>query len=327
MATVGDLNPTYADVVKRMDDKKGIDTIIELLEEDSPMVEDATVIEANGGTTHKTTVRAGLPTPTWRMLNYGVANSKSRTVQVTDQLGMLESYAEIDKSLADLNGNTAAFRLSEDRAHLEAMTQEMESTVIYGNTDTAPAEFIGIAPRYSDTNADSGDNIILTGDSDDGGSTSIYFVTWGADTCHLIYPKGSMAGWHMKDLGEQTLVDAAGGQYQGYRTHYKWDLGLTLRDWRFCARLANIDVSKLIAGTYTDLIEDMTLAMWKLKKVRSGLRIYCNRTVATYLDLLAQKKTNMYLNYGEWDGKPQTMFRGIPIRISDSILDTEGAVS
>jgi hypothetical protein len=46
-------------------------------------------------------------------LNYGVASSKSRTAQVTDSCGMLEAYAEIDKALADLNGNSAAFRLSE----------------------------------------------------------------------------------------------------------------------------------------------------------------------------------------------------------------------
>ena len=38
---------------------------------------------------------------------------------------MLETYAEVDKSLADLNGNTAEFRLSEDRAFIEAMNQAM----------------------------------------------------------------------------------------------------------------------------------------------------------------------------------------------------------
>lgn len=50
-------------------------------------------------------------------------------MQVTDGIGMLETYAEIDKSLADLNGNTAEFRLSEDRAFLEAMNQQMAQTL------------------------------------------------------------------------------------------------------------------------------------------------------------------------------------------------------
>lgn len=329
MATINlsTANASWADVAKRLDENGRIDQIIEILAEDHPLVEDMTAVEANGVTSHRTTVRAGLPTATWRLLNYGVPKSKSRTVQVTDSLGMLEAYAEIDKSLADLNGNAAAWRVSEDRAFLESMMIEMEDTLWYGNTTTAPAEFIGLAPRYALTTADSGGNIQLTGDADSGGSTSVWFVTWGPDTAHGIYPKGSKAGWQHNDLGEQTIDDGAGGQYQGYRTHYKWDLGFTLRDWRYCARLANIDVSKLQAGTYTKLIEDMILTMWKLKSIRSGLRIYCNRTVAAYLDVLAQSKTNVNLTHAEFAGRPVTMFRGIPIRISDAILNTEAAVS
>ncbi|WP_368734330.1 major capsid protein, partial [Klebsiella quasipneumoniae] len=65
---------------------------------------------------------------------YGVQPSKSTTVQVTDYVGMLETYAEVDKSLADLNGNTAEFRLSEDRAFIEAMNQQMAQTLFYGDS-------------------------------------------------------------------------------------------------------------------------------------------------------------------------------------------------
>ena len=50
-------------------------------------------------------------------------------MQVTDSIGMLETYAEVDKSLADLNGNTDEFRLSEDRAFIEAMNQAMAQTL------------------------------------------------------------------------------------------------------------------------------------------------------------------------------------------------------
>ena len=61
-------------------------------------VQGMTVIEANGFTEHKTTVRSGLPTGTWRKLNYGVQPEKSRTVPVKDSMGMLETYAEVDKA-------------------------------------------------------------------------------------------------------------------------------------------------------------------------------------------------------------------------------------
>ncbi|MFN7073990.1 phage major capsid protein, partial [Proteus mirabilis] len=59
-----------------------------------------------------------------------------------------------------------------------------------------------------------------------------------------IVPKGSKAGLEQNQLGEVTLQDDNGGKYQGYRTHFKWENGLTVRDWRYVVRIANIDLSK-----------------------------------------------------------------------------------
>ena len=119
MAVLSTTNPTLADVAKRYDADGKIDTIVELLSETNEVLDDMTFLEGNLPTGHRTTVRSGLPSSTWRKLNYGVQPSKSTTVQITDTTGMLEAYAEVDKALADLNGNTASFRLSEDRAFLE----------------------------------------------------------------------------------------------------------------------------------------------------------------------------------------------------------------
>ena len=46
-------------------------------------------MQCNDGAGHKTTVRTGLPTATWRLLNYGVVKSKSTTAQVRDSTGMV----------------------------------------------------------------------------------------------------------------------------------------------------------------------------------------------------------------------------------------------
>ena len=146
-------NPTYIDVAKRLDPGGKIDTIVELLSETNPILEDAVVVEANQATSHRTTVRTGLPAATWRLLNYGVQPDKSTTKQVTDAIGMLEAYAEVDKSLADLNGNTSAWRLSEDRAFLESMNEEMADTTFYGSQDTDTEKFSGLAPRYNTISA------------------------------------------------------------------------------------------------------------------------------------------------------------------------------
>jgi len=329
MPTLNDGNPTLADVSKRLDPNGKIDTIVELLNETNEILDDATFIEGNLPTGHRTTVRSGLPTATWRKLNYGVQPSKSRTVPVTDAAGMLEAYAEVDKALADLNGNTSAFRLSEDRAFIESMNQEAADTLFYGDTDTDPEKFMGLAPRFDDTTAENGDNIIL-GDGSGSDNTSVWLIVWGPNTCHMFYPKGSKAGLQHRDLGERTLEDANGGKYQGYRTHYKWDMGLTLRDWRYVVRIANIDVSNLTkdASSGSDLVDLMTQAIELIPNLGMGRAVfYCNKTVRSFLRRQIKNSNNVLINMEQVAGKKVVTFDGIPVRRSDSILVTEATIS
>ncbi|MCI4573929.1 major capsid protein, partial [Escherichia coli] len=145
---------------------------------------------------------------------------------------------------ADLNGNTAEFRLSEDRAFIEAMNQQMAQTLFYGDSSVNPQQFMGLSSRYSSLSAGNAQNIIDAGGTGTD-NTSIWLVVWGENTVHGIFPKGQKAGIQMEDKGQVTLEDANGGKYEGYRTHYKWDNGLALRDWRYVVRIANIDVSNL----------------------------------------------------------------------------------
>ena len=329
MATLSTTNPTLADLAKRTDPDGKIDSIVELLSETNEVLSDMTFMEGNLPTGHRTTIRSGLPSATWRKLNYGVQPSKSTTVQVTDSCGMLEAYAEVDKALADLNGNSASFRLSEDRAFLESMNQTMATTLFYGDTGTDPEKFMGLAPRYSATSAESGDNIVL-GDGSGSDNTSIWLVVWGPNTCHGIVPKGSTAGLKHNDLGEVTLEDAAGGRYQGYRTHYKWDVGMTLRDWRYVVRIANIDVSNLTknAASGADLIDLMVQAAEKIPNLGLGRPVfYGNRTVSSYLRRQITNKSNVQLNMDEVAGERVMTFDGIPFRRNDAILNTEATVS
>ena len=335
MALVGSTALTYAEWAKRLDPEGKVDAIVEILAETNPIMQDAMVVEGNLATGHRTTVRNGLPTAAWRLLNYGVPKSKSKTTQVTDTCGMLEVYAEVDKSLADLNGNSAAFRLSEDAAFLEAMNQTMVATLFYGNTATDPEKFLGLSPRYnaiSTSKTDSGYNI-LDGGGTGVGNASIWLVTWGDKTLHMTFPKGQTAGLQQEDLGQQTLVDANGNQYEGYRTHYKWDAGLVLRDWRYCARVANIDVSNLTtfgsgSDTSAALIRLMLLAINKLPTGSTMSSVfYVSKTVKAWLDIRAMEKANVNLSIQEFMGQPTTMFLGRPVRVCDGLLETEAQVT
>lgn len=334
MATLATTNPTLADVAKRLDPNGQVDKIVEILNETNPILEDMSFIEGNLPTGHRTTIRTGLPMPTWRKLYGGVQPTKSTTVQVTDNTGMLEAYAEVDKALADLNGNTAAFRLSEDRAHIEGMNQEMAETLFYGNEGTEPAAFTGIAPRFNSTTADNKHNVILGGSA--GGqtdNTSIYLVVWGPNTVHGIYPKGSKAGLSMNDKGQVTADAPGGGYFEAYRTHYRWDAGLTVRDWRYIVRVANIDVSELSHSTNGEaarkaLIRLMIQATERIPNLGMGrAAFYCNRTIRTNLRLGILDKISNNLAWESVAGKRVMVFDDIPVRTCDAIINSEARVA
>lgn len=347
MATIGSVALTYADWAKRMDDGYRIATIIELLSQTNEILDDIMVMEGNLPTGHKTTVRTGLPQATWRLLNSGVPNAKSTTAQIEDTCGNLETYSVIDKDIADLNGNTASFRLSEVRAFLEGMSQQVAATLIYGNQHVNPERFTGLAPRYSTltaANAATAANV-LDGGGTSNTNTSMWIVTWGSDTIHGIFPKGKITGLQHRDMGEWPVQDASGNTYQAYRDHFKWEIGLTLRDWRYTARVANIDVTALTGVSAANLINLIVRALYRLPtapatataiqtsdtpEVRASMGrvvIYCNRVIRTYLDLQAMNKTNVLLKLAEFNGKVVTTFRDIPVRTCDAILSNEAQVT
>lgn len=330
MGTLSTTNPTLADVAARMTADGKIDPqIVEMLNETNEILDDMTVIEANGFTEHKTTVRSGLPAGTWRKLNYGVQPEKSRTVPVKDSMGMLETYAEVDKALADLNGNSAAWRLSEDRAFVEGMNQTMATTLFYGDSSADPEKFMGLAPRYNSLSAENAMNIVDAGGTGSD-NASIWLIVWGPNTCHTIFPKGSAAGLQSRDLGEHTLTDAAGGRYQGYRTHYKWDIGAVLRDWRYVVRIANIDVSDLTknASAGADLIDKMTEALELIPNIGMGrAAFYMPRKIRSFLRRqIANKVAGSTLTMDEVAGKKVVTFDGVPCRRTDALLLTEARV-
>ena len=134
MAVLATTNPTLADVAAMLDPDGEIATIVEILKTSSnDVLSSLTFQEGNLPTGHQSSIRTGIPTPTWRKLYGGVQPTAGSVAKVVDSIGMLEDYAEVDKALADLNGNTAAFRLQEDTAHLQGMNDTMASTLFYGN--------------------------------------------------------------------------------------------------------------------------------------------------------------------------------------------------
>lgn len=332
MSTLAATHPTLLDIAKRLDPNGKIDTIAELLAQTNEVLDDMVFVEGNLATGHRTTIRSGLPTPTWRKLYGGVQPTKSRTVQVTDSTGMLEAYAEVDKALADLNGNTAEFRLSEDRAHIEGMNQEFASTLFYGNETTEPEAFTGLSARFNDQAAENGSHILTSAATpDNADNTSIWLVVWGPNTVHGIFPKGSKAGLTTEDKGQVTLenVDGAGGRMEAYRSHYRWDVGLVVRDWRYIVRI-NYDLEDILSTGATGpvLADLMGKAIRRIPSLSMGRpAFYANRDSLDAIDLQSNNKSNLaFRTIEDAQGKIVTSFRGIPVRRCDSILSNEAGL-
>ncbi|WP_422096888.1 major capsid protein [Variovorax sp.] len=330
MAIVGNTYLTLADLYKQKDPNGNIADVIELLAESNPILDDMIVVEANDGTTHLTTMRTGIPSATFRRLYQAVQPKKSTTKQVRDATGMMENWSEIDAKLVDLSGNPGKLRLNEATAFIEGLSQTAGRRLFYGNTATDPEEFLGFAPRFGVKSAENGAQIIDAGGTGSD-NASIWFVVWGERTVHALYPKGSKAGISRDDKGKQTK-DVDGGVYDVYREKFSWDLGLSVRDWRYVTRIANIDVSEMQAGN-VKLYDFMRKAYYRLRQRRvTGGRaaIYANTDVLEALDALATNAgasdSFIRLRPMEIEGKEVLSYRGIPIRETDALLNTEARV-
>jgi hypothetical protein len=311
------------------------------------VLDDMLWIEGNLVTGHKGTVNTSIPTPTARPINVGVPNAKATSGIITATCGNFEDYSVIDKDLADLNGNTAMFRLSQDHRFFEGQSQFMAGQLFYGYAPTSPASFTGLFPYYSTAtlaNAQTANNVIPMGGVNST-NTSLVLMSFSENTTHGIFPKGKKAGLQHIDMGEWPVLDASNNTYQAYRSHFKWEAGLFVADWRFNVRAPNIDVTMLSGVNAPNLINALDRILERPPRlmaraastqavtdpggiVGGGDRsvLYANRVVRTWLRIQMHNKPNLLLSIDNWDSKPVMTYCGIPIRTVDQLLSTEAAV-
>ncbi|HEY2851139.1 MAG TPA: hypothetical protein VGI97_14770 [Gemmatimonadaceae bacterium] len=330
--TIGAGVYNIVDVVKGKNPDGSEAKVAEILNRTDEIMYDIPFIEGNLVTGDQITIRTGLPTPTWRRMNQGIAPTKSQKSQVVEACAELADISTIDVQVANLGGNPGAARLSEATAHIEGMNQAFIDTLFYGSAIT-PEKFVGLSARYSSLSAGNGQNIV-----DGGGvgvdNTSVWLIVWSPDTVYGIYPKGMVGGLQHKDLGEQLIAVTAGNPgtlLLSYVDQYMWDCGLAVKDWRFCVRVANIDVSNLVTqSTPANLAELLIMAISRIPSFDKGnAGIYMNRTV---YEMFAVERRRDVISGGQLkfevvDGKMIPFFMGIPIRKSDGIILTETQVS
>lgn len=321
---------TLLDFAKSIDPDGKTATVVELLNQTNEILTDMQWIEGNLPTGHRTTIRTGLPGTTWRQLYQGVQPTKSVRAQVDDACGMLEARSEVDKDFANLNGNTPAFRLSEARSFIEAMNQAMLSTLFYGDSSVNKERFTGLSARYNKLAAGNGANIINMAGSGNA-NCSIWLVGWGSETCTGIFPKASMAGLQHQDLGEIDAFDSNNYRFRAYADHWQWKCGISLRDWRYVIRIANIDTAALLAdtaGASVKIIEAMIKARMRIPSLGLCKPVfYVNRTVKEMLEIQAMNKSQNAVRLMEGAQQFDVGVYGIPVRLCDQLLTTEANVA
>ena len=264
-----------------------------------------------------------------------------------ETLETLETIALVDKKLAELNHNDAAWRAGEELPYLEAMSHDFERALFHGTMPRATERFHGFAERYARLDAKkaaTAPNVI-----DAGGRgknlTSIWLVGWSPSICYCFYPKNTAAGLRIEDIGEEAALDKEGGEFRALKTCYTWTFGLSVRDWRYVVRIANVPKSLVehVAGecptqgtespspsssAQHPLCALLTQAL-NLIPSHEGVRLafYGNRDVATALNLLRAEPRNTCLSGKKTESRPAVLFfNGIPFRRVDALTWGEKTV-
>lgn len=325
---------TFQDVAK--DGSK----VAEVLMLKNSMLKDIPYREMNEGTIHKESIRSFLPSPVYRKANQGLAAQKTGIEERTFSAAHFETRSVIEKSVAQRGGvdKIKENRFNQAIGHLQGMANEHSRLSLYGSPSGQGNKEPGFMDIYWTKNAavETSKQIV-----DGGGvgvdNTSILLVNWGSDSIFGVYPKGTQAGMKRTDYSQGNqlvqipMLDAAGNpsNYYGYDEIFELDHGLVVKDFRQASRIANIDVSDLVAGNVsaTDLIDKMIEAMYKILDV-SGTVIYMNRLVHAILhkQVLKQVKGGAGLTFMNFGGEEVLSFNGLPIRIQDSMLNTEAQV-
>jgi len=339
MAALGSRLVTLADVAKSKN--KQIGAVAEVLVQENPMLNDIPYMEMNEGTSHIEEIRSSLPSVYYRKANQAIPASKTTTEERTFTAAHFESKSQIDEAVAKRGGvdRIAYNRWNQAQGHIQAHALEHAALTIYGSPEDSNRKVAGFFDIYSTvSSSEEVSKQIVDGGGTGSDNTSILLCCWGERSVFGVYPRGTQAGLKRTDrsaggkLVQISALDVNGnaGSFWGFEEQFEIDHGLVVKDYRQAARACNLDVSALVAASgAADLIDIMIDMMYKIHTLDNGTPVfYMNRTIEAHLDKQSRTAIGAAggLTYDNYQGKRILTFRGIPIRRSDAILNSEARV-
>ncbi|MCK5504217.1 MAG: hypothetical protein KAJ10_03600 [Thermodesulfovibrionia bacterium] len=274
-----------------------------------------------------------LPTPGTRRFNEPIAPTASHTKPFTEPIAMVEDYSEVDYALWKIQNDPNRWRSGRDMRKVEAMGQKADDLLLYGALETDPGAIEGFLSRFNSTTRRPNDDStwpyhVLDGGGDGSDTASILVLQFGEGKVSGLYPKNSVGGLQIEDLGKSTKEVTVSGivkMMEVLRTHFMWSFGLKVEDERSVQRIANIEVSG------TENIFDEDLLITAINNLPDGgqdpsTTIFVPRAIKTQFDIRAKDKNNVQYGPSEVWGQNVTMFRGIPVMLDEMMDETETAI-
>lgn len=340
-ATLAVTNSTWLDYARVLGPNHKVMKIIERIAQTNEMAANLYMCPSNMDTGHKETVRTAYGSSGWRQINKGIVASKNAEAQITFTPGVIEDHGIIDEELLANIEDKVGFRIAKNMGKIESIAQTIASTLIYGDQTVNPERFTGLTHYYDSTVAETAKNLILAGGAG-ADNTSLWLVGTGPRKIHTFYPKNvklakSEYGIEHEDMGRVYVGDGETpeGHYWAWMDKFKARLGLAVCDWRYAARIANIDISDLAtAGDTSDssanLVKLMIQALNKIpNRSSTNLSWYCNEYVKTAIETKIAFKGNLLMTPADMKNGlgPVTYFLGVPVRQVDAITIAEDLVS
>lgn len=337
--------PTLIDVVNEQAPDGSLLHIAEVLQSADPIMEDIGWQRGNLDTGMRVGVRTKEADATFRRVNQGVLPSKGATRSVDETAALLESRGQVDRKLAVMSGDPAAYRKRQGVPHIQGMQREFTDTLLYGNEFANDTEFTGLITRFNEL----ANPQVLDGGGTGNDLRSVLLVGWSDTTVSGIVSKNATSGlMHFDETTNLALAAdgypvgdpvedgiTPGATYLAYRDRWAWECGLMVEDPRFVVRGANINLDTIKYDPDADAgdlwLEGFMIDMVSRFGVGDPLNttnaaFYVPRELESWLRKQAAYGKRTLAGWTEIGGRKIVSFDGIPVRRLDALNTSEAEV-